>query len=378
MTLIAAIVLTACNTGGTATPGLDGSPDLPAFEEHDLDDESQATGSASVTTTPAADGAPPVSDPDTAPDTTPDGSSVVEPSTTLGDEPLTVESLCSSLATDGYETRKATLAVAGPLRAEAEAGCPDLVARLTRAIEIEDRVAAFSIGNPPLTATDLACEGDDFSLLITSQAEDPIGIHAALRLTAEGVEVPFGSTLEPLVVWSLEPGASTKLEGRFAANRPTDAALMCEVEIKVFDATASDADASLGKTIVPQLAVDDVVQWLPYLIAQAAAVAGGGNPDLAAIIEDVRSSDYRTVVDVVGSTGDEAPETGVISVCTASVEGPDDRLLSVVYFEELEASSHLRHALFRRGNDDQWRWISSSVYFDSKNYWDCGTPSINL
>lgn len=385
--VLAATALAACNIGESATPGLDGSPDLPDFEEHALDTgttttadvqpadtdaggESPATSAVTTTTTtvPAED--------DPAPTSTETPADTEAPPVTLDTE-ATVDSVCASLASDGYETRKSTLEAAGSLLTAMETQCPDELAALTGAIEIENRVLALDTGDAPLTATDLRCRGNNFSLRVTNQTAAPIGLHANLLLNAEGVDEPLGSTLEPLVVWSLGPGASADLTGQFQANRPTDAALECVVEVRPFDAPTSTADASIGGPVVPELAVDDINSWLPFLDAQTASIIGSGDADLAAVVQDIRSSDYTAVLAEVNSTGVQPPETGTISVCTDSIERLDDRHVSVVYFEEFADSSRLQHGLFRRGNDGQWRWLSSPRYFDSQNYWDCGTPSVN-
>ncbi len=355
-----ALAAAACSTGDSDVPGIGGSPDLESADSL-VDVPSVATTS------------PPTSAPDTtvAPAT---------PSTTL--PPTTTaapEDACGSLLADGYDTRKLTLArITDAELAAAEATCADALGQLRGAMTIEQRMGAFNADPAPLSATNLVCDGGDFSLEVTNNVDHPIGVHASMQLLADGVDGPLGSTLQPLVIWSLAPGASAPLSGNYEVNRPTEAALTCEVDITAFDATPGDADASLGEPQVPELAVDDPAQWLPFLVAQGAAILGTGNPDLAAVVEDVRSTEFPRVVSSTEVAIDAIPATGTISVCTASIQRPDDRHISIVYFDDRAESSELQHGLFRRGNDGQWRWLSSSVYFDSREYWNCGTPSINL
>ena len=358
--IVLAIVASSCSTGDSAVPGIAGSPDLETVD--------------STASSPVDDTTPP---PTNAPDTTfaPNARETTLPPTTTG----VPADACGSLATNGYDTRKQTLArLTDPELAMTEETCPDALEQLRGAMTIEQRMGAFNALPAPLSATDLVCDGANFSLTITNNVDHPIGIHASMRLVAEGVDGPLGSTLQPLVIWSLEPGASDQLTDKYELNRPTEAPLTCEVDITAFDATPGDADASVGETQVPELAVDDPAQWLPFLVAQGAAIIGTGNPDLAAVIEDIRSTGFPRVVSLTEVAIDETPTTGTISVCTASIQRPDDRHISIVYFDERAETSELQHGLFRRGNDDQWRWLSSSIYFDSREYWNCGTPSINL
>ena len=79
-----------------------------------------------------------------------------------------------------------------------------------------------------------------------------------------------------------------------------------------------------------------------------------------------------------------------ITVCDMGQSSPDADHLSFVYFaaypertvetddgSEIEPPySQLRHALFRRGADGQWRWLSAVAKFNSSRYYEsCGTPS---
>ena len=383
--LTALVALAACSTGESAVPGVDGSPDLgtpgnltdqqvaepaaPAAPSTTTDASAAVAGTdgASSTDTTTTSAAPPPAPPPPDPDTTTEAD--VEPA----------PGACESLANDGYETRKITRQGLNDAALVAvQSTCPEPLARLDDAAAVEQRMAAFNVNPTPLTATDLLCDRGSFSLTITNNVDHPIGVHASMRLVGDGTDGPVGSTLQPLVIWSLEPGATTTLADDYRVNRGSDEGLNCEVGITAFDASAGDADASLGETQVAELAVDDPAAWLPFLTAQGAAIIGAGDPDLAAVVEDIRSTEYPSVVEIAEATDAEAPATGTISVCTASIEQPDDRHMSVVYFDDGAASSRLQHGLFRRGNDDQWRWLSSSVYFDSQEYWNCGTPSSNL
>lgn len=361
--IVLAVVAASCSTGDSAVPGIEGSPDLETAD-------SVSGGTVDDTTPPVTETA--------APDTTvPATTSATSPP--IETSPPAPSDACGSLLAGGYDTRKLTLArLTGPELAVTEETCPDAIEQLRGAIIIEQRMSAFNALPAPLSATDLVCDAGNFSLTITNNVDHPIGVHASMRLVAEGVDGPLGSTLQPLVIWSLEAGASAPLADKYEVNRSTESSLTCAVDITAFDATPGAADASVGETLVPELAVADPAQWLPFLVAQGAAIIGTGNPDLAAVVEDVRSTEFARVVSLTGAAIDDTPGTGTISVCTASIQQPDDRHMSVVYFDEGAESSELQHGLFRRGNDNQWRWLSSSVYFDSREYWNCGTPSINL
>ncbi len=364
--LVALVTLAACSTGESAVPGIDGSPDLGAAAEREGEQLVVPTTELSATTTTGVA--------DNAPATNP-GTSVSEPDSTAISR---VDEVCNSLATDGFATRLATMMEANVEYRSVEAACPEVYTQWNGAIEIVTRMARFDIDGMALTATDLVCDGGSFSLSITNNVDHPIGVHASMRLVGDGTGGPAGSTLQPLAIWSVEPGATSVLTDSYRSNSGSDEGLTCEVDIAAFDATPGDADASLGETRVAELAVDNPAAWLPFLIAQGAAIIGTGDADLAAVVEDVRSAEYRSVVELVRDVTAEPASTGTISVCTASIEQPDDRHMSVVYFDDGAESSQLRHGLFRRGNDAQWRWLSSSVYFDSQEYWECGTPSSDL
>ncbi len=376
--LVGALGVAACGTGSAPAPGLDGSPDLGL-------DADSSTGPTSTPDTVGDTAADP-SDSDTVPATSDDRNDTGTPT---AQEPAAADpsagaatAACATLATAGYETRKALVAsLDGDSVSSLTTSCPDDLERLNSAIEIEQRMVAFSANAAPLTASDLICDAGNFSLKITNEVDHPVGVHASLRLVraeAADTQSPVGSTLQPLVIWSLEPGASASLTAEYLVNRGTDQGLTCEVDITAFDATPGDADASLGETRVPELAVDDPAAWLPFLVAQGGAIIGTGDADLAAVVEDVRSAGYPTVVRLVVDDDAVPVDTGTISVCSASIEQPSDRLMSVVYFDGLADASRLQHGLFRRGNDGQWRWLSSSAYFDSQEYWDCGTPTVDL
>ncbi len=307
------------------------------------------------------------------------------PTTTM---PATVEvvmEVCESLRSEGFETRRvvvdalvdafAAVGGQGDGRREVGAECGDELGRFEGAVAIRDRMQAIDIAEESevfaMSLTDFSCGAGTFTVTVTNESSTPLGLHANFVMYRNGDrDDAIQSSFTPIVIWSLEPGESEIITDRF-----TDTAqelLSCGFDAQIFDADASPADASMGSTPDDvQLTGDDPSAWFPALHEFERAALASGDIDLVASIADVRSMSYDETALAI-SERQVLPETEVLEVCERGRSQRDPDRTGFVYLERLDdGRNRLRHAIFRRGADGQWRSLSTPRYYESFITNDC-------
>ncbi len=310
------------------------------------------------------------------------------PTTTIAPAVEVVNTVCASLRTDGLETRRVMVnALAesftaaggdGDGRAEVAAECGEQLDRLDGAVAIRDRMQTIDMAEEDdlfaMSFTGFSCADGTFQITVTNDAEIPLGLHANFAVYLNGEkEDAVESSLTPIVVWSIAPGATEVVTGRFIDF--TGPQVSCNFEAQVFDADPSSAGAAVGaEPEYPALTGDNPAVWFPALSDVEDAARTSGDIDLAAATEDVRSMAYDEVALAI-SEGDVLPEIEMLEVCERGRSQPDADHIGFVYLSRLPngtddgrfapGDSRLSHGLFRRGADGQWRWLSTARYYES-------------
>lgn len=288
--------------------------------------------------------------------------------TSVGTTVADVAGVCAALRTAGYESRKAMVdayvASTGDttgLRAE----CGADLDRLEAARAIEMRRDAVLATAPVMEIHGFSCFDGRYQASVTNSSAEPLGVHLRLAFRWTVGEQLVVSADEPVVVWRLEPGATTQVSGTYEYE-PVPG-VDCTLSGKTFLADESPADASLGPGD-PAFGGDDPATWLPALIRAEYRAIGSGNPDDAATIEDVRSSSYPGVVDSTDQRPVVAPDVD-LQICSDGVRQPSANLAMVTFWWHAEPTPEtderdgvaridgVRTGVFRRGGDGQWRWL---------------------
>ncbi len=314
--------------------------------------------------------------------------------TTIAPEAEVVTIVCDSLRSDGLETRRvmfdaldmafAEAAGSGDGRAEVASRCGTELARLEGAVAIRERMQGIDIaeedGVHALSFSGFSCGAGTFEVTVTNDTDTPLGLHANFAMYLDGDrDDAVQSSFAPVVIWSLDPGASEVLSGGFV--EVPQAQIHCSIEAQIFDADPSSADATIGPVPGdPELTGDDPSAWLPRLVEMESAARVAGDIDLVAVSEDVRSLSYDEVALAI-SRRDLLPMTEVIEVCERGMSQPDTDHIGFVYWERLPNGSldgrvaaggtRLSHGLFRRGADGQWRRLSTPRYVEALFSDDC-------
>lgn len=309
----------------------------------------------------------------------------VVPTTTIAPTAEVISAICASLRSDGFETRRVMVDALssafteaggeGDGRAEVTAECGDALGRLDSALEIRDRLQTIDMaeedGLHAMSLTDFSCAAGTFEVTVTNDAAVPLGLHANLAMYLDGDrEDSAQSSFAPIVLWSIEPGASETINGRFVD--VPESRIYCELEAQVFDADRSSAGASIGtEPEYPALTGDDPSVWFPALSDVEHAARTSGEIDLVAVTEDVRSMAYDEAALAI-SDGEALPDVESLEVCERGRSQPDDDRIGFVYLQRLtNGDARLSHGLFRRGVDGQWRWLSTARYYESIVSDDC-------
>jgi hypothetical protein len=309
----------------------------------------------------------------------------VAPTTTIAPTVEVVIDVCESLRSDGFETRRVAAGAlaeaftaaggAGDGRAEAAAECGEELDRLDGALEIRDRMQTIDIAEEhelyAVSLTDFSCGPGTFEVTATNDTAAPLGLHANFAMYIYGNrDKALQSSFTPIVIWSIEPGASEVISGQFADSPQSQ--IYCDLDGQVFDADQTSVDASLGaEPEYPALTGDDPAAWFPALMEVQSAARSSGEIDLAAVTDDVRSMSYDEAALAI-SEGEVLPETDIVEVCERGRSQPDADHIGVVYLERFAAGdTRLSHGLFRRGADGQWRSLSSARYYESTISADC-------
>ena len=393
---LAVAATAACSASDSdATPT---RPDTGTETQTETEAETETETANPTTTGPAVTSSAPTS---SRPSTTAAAvtTTTAAPTTTIDPIATYTEPVCADLSTLGYESRKAVLAAAtadvtlddavdGGAIAAVRERCPDALERIESAVALEQRVRALKPADRVLDVDGLACDSQEMSARFTNVSEFPLGVHVEFVLTSERTGHVMNGR-EPTVVWSIAPGETALVRTGVILGIDT---YRCSVRYSAFDASPTDADASLAEPEHPEFTGDDPADWLPALLQFERETDGSGDPDRAAVTEDLRSIAYD---DVLASATEQPPanpdEAPTITVCERGQDRPDPDHLGVVYAahypdrtvqtddgpEFRAAETLVRHGLFRRGRDGQWRWLTWVANFDSAMYGDdaCGTPS---
>lgn len=297
-----------------------------------------------------------------------------------------IDETCATLRSEGFETRK--LAVqdveqlagdeAPDARASLQVACADALDRLTDAIDLEARRDRLDRGDAPVSISDLRCADGTYQFVATNETDHPIGVHGGFRIFVGDDDEPVSSADYPIVIWELGAGESQGITGEF--HEPdTDEGYRCNLTARAFDAADDDADAAIPGVVDESLTGDEPEDWFGALLGREVDGVGSGDIDAAAETEDLRSTFYDNVLDAnLGSDPVDRVPTSV-KICRATVDRPDADRVSFVYYVTYPTADGgeeglLRHGLFRRGADGQWRWLSAAQYFDSPDFWSCGRP----
>lgn len=326
--------------------------------------------------------------------TTATTTTTLAPTTTIAPTAEVVAETCDSLRTDGLETRRTVIdalpdrfAAAdgdGDGRAAVAAACGDELDRLDGAVEIRARMEAIGAAEDDdrfaYSLTDFSCDPGTFEVTVTNDSATPLGVHANFSMYLDGDQGDsVQSSFAPIVVWSIDPGASELITGRFT--HLPDSQVACGFEAQVFDADPSDADASIDTTPeYPMLTGDDPAVWFLALVDVEGAARTSGDVDLAAVTEDVRSMAYDKVARSIAE-GDAFPDIELIEVCERGRSAPDADHIGFVFRQRWPSGTEdgriapgettMHHGLFRRGDDGQWRWLSTARYYESLASDDC-------
>ncbi|NNE10792.1 MAG: hypothetical protein HKN41_00940 [Ilumatobacter sp.] len=374
VSLATVLAVSACRSGGEPELVRTVPSEVPSTPASTLDTTATSpTGSTAAD--PTATGAsPPVATIEASPSTT------IEP-VALPDR---VAALCETLTSAGLETRAAAVDEFESVAAEMgegeqaaeqlEAACGAAASRARDAIALLDRRDQLDATDDPVSLTGFRCADGEYRFVAENNVDHPIGVHVALRLFSPSDDL-LGTADYPIVIWELEPDARQGITGTYTD--PGIDGLRCNLLARVFVA-GGDGDAAIPGSADPELTGDDPNDWFGVLLGREVDAVGSGDPDAASLTEDIRSTFYDDVMEL--NLGD-APVDRVptsVTICNGTVDRPDDDHVSFVYFVTYPAGGgdegFLRHGLFRRGSDGQWRWLSAAHSFDSPDFYGCGRP----
>lgn len=303
------------------------------------------------------------------------------PPMTLADR---VNALCTTLTDSGFETRAdamdrfeavaTSLGEAEAAAIELEQACAEPAGVLREAVALRERRDRLDATDDPVSFSGFRCSGGDYRFVVKNDFMHPVGVHIALRLLGPADEM-LGTSDYPIVIWEIEPGAQQGITGTYTV--PEVDSFRCNLLARTFVAGA-DGDAAIPDITDPELTGDDPSGWFGVLLGREVDAIGTGDPDAAALTEDLRSTFYDEVMELnVGDAPIDRIPTSV-TICNGTVDRPGDDRVSFVYFVTYPTDDgeegFLRHGLFRRGSDGQWRWLSAAHSFDSPDFYGCGRP----
>lgn len=320
----------------------------------------------------------------------------VAPTTTTTIKPgaqFTIDA-CKKLETAGYESRKQLMAYvdadfltaggSGSGIESLKATCAPSVDRMIKAKDLEERRVEV-MASSDVTLSNLHCDNGRLDIVVTNKTRLPIGLTLVADISEGGKFIE--TTEEPMIVWSLPPGESQKVEGRWIVT-PTMRDIYCDVNARAFLADDSSADAALATSTNALLQSPDPAVFFPELWRLNSVAKTIDDP---AVTEDLRSAEYDRLVEEMAAPSGHWPLTSLV-VCPGTTRQPSLDLMSFMYFTtygphtekidgqnvQLASSQRLSFGVFRRGSDGQWRWLGRDRSFDSTNYRRCGTPGQTL
>ncbi len=310
-----------------------------------------------------------------APTTSTTTTTTLPPTTTTTPGADVVALTCDQLVTTPWPTRRDV--VAGQVPAFQAAGgvgelgdalravCPDDLARLEAAVDIEQRaIAATESGRDRDDLLhDFFCPGETAEVDATNWSTEPIGLITGARVE-DGLRDPDEEeTAEDVVtiVWAIPPLATQHLSIPLA--RPSDG---CSLHSYFFLGDQGPADLGAPGAPGPATSGDDPAVWLPELIRAELADRPAPTLEARAFIEDIRW--------LRGRRGPDDPDTDVhplfaLTICPGTIEQPAPDLMAFAYRADFDEAivpspigtlSHpgyatLEYGAFRRGSDGRWR-----------------------
>lgn len=254
---------------------------------------------------------------------------------------------------------------AGPAAATSE--CPEELMAVERLEEVAARSALLDDdGWFDAALTEWDCTDRGLTAVVRNPFDFPIRLIVVTQLVSAttGDIVGTGWTVTPPV----EPGASERVTVDYVPSPVQLPELSCNLSAQAFLALDGDAAAELTDTWdaglgladpPPDTTGDDWEQLLPLILEAEQEVEASGDWPLAATYEDVRSKNYRALVD--GTVDSSAVDFAVLDVCT--VQQIDDRLVAVTWHQEGPGGRGVVLGVFHRSAiDDRWRWVHTGIF----------------
>jgi len=122
---------------------------------------------------------------------------------------------------------------------------------------------------------------------------------------------------------------------------------------------------------------ESIETWFRDLLEAGALARGSRQPDLASVVEDVRSVDYNSVLEGTEDTSpDQRPSFELFTVCGDQSRVGDDNIVAFYYAfsdpsSDTPSDVELGLGAFRRGSDGQWRWLITSLAVPAAADQDC-------
>jgi hypothetical protein len=265
---------------------------------------------------------------------------------------------------------------AGELGDAVRVACPDALARLEAAIDIEQRaIAAAESGHG---RDDLLhnfdCPGETAEVDATNWSTDPIGLVAGARFDDGLLGVDEDADIDPedvaIVIWAIPPMATQHLS--IPLTQPSEG---CSLHAHFFlgdQGPADTADTAGAGAPGPATTGDDPAAWLPELIKAELAALPAPTFEARADVEDVRW--LRGSQELVEPDTDVHPLLAV-TICPGTFEQPTPDHVAFAYAAEFDeaivpspigtlshpAYSTLEFGAFRRGSDGRWRRLTAAM-----------------
>lgn len=263
--------------------------------------------------------------------------------------------LCTTLRTDGYESRKVAVDEATDTQQRlASEACPEDLQRLADGRAVEE--AAVEISGDDATVTFQRCAatraGFEATITVTNGGPTPIGVYVAVRASAGNAPVGIGVVA---IAWELAPGQSTTQD-----ISGTGSGDSCAVELNVFLSDPDlGGDGSGPDAASAEQASDDPGVWFPALIEAEQAWRSASSPDIdgPARTEDLRSTAYPDLLTAVQDGTAEAPVIDGVTVCSTTPHPENPDLVTV----QARLGDTVVAGPVRRGHDGAWRWLGTTL-----------------
>ena len=262
---------------------------------------------------------------------------------------------------------------AGELGDAVRAACPDALARLEAAVDIEQRaIAAAESGHG---RDDLLhnfdCPGETAEVDATNWSTDPIGLVAGARFDDGLRAVDEDADIAPedvaIVIWAIPPTATQHLS--IPLTGPSEG---CSLHAHFFLGDHGSADTAGAGVPGPATTGDDAAAWLPELIKAELAALPAPTFDARADVEDVRW--LRGSQELVEPDTDVHPLLAV-TICPGTIEQATSDHIAFAYGVEYDEAivpspigtlshpgySTLEFGAFRRGSDGRWRRLTAAM-----------------